>query len=283
MSKCDLHIHSIYSDGNCTPSEIVKDAKRLGVRCISLTDHDTVAGIPEVVAAGKEFDIEIIPGIEVSAESDMGSVHVLGYFVQADNEDFKKEVTSFQENRHERNLKIIQKFNDFGIHIELEELQNKFPAGQIGRPHFAHILVDKGYVGSYKEAFDRFLGDGRPVHIRNLRPTVKEAIDLIHMGGGISSLAHPIRLNPKIDKQFEETLRTFKEFGLDALECYSGSHSREAIKRFIQLTEQYDLLVTGGSDFHSKNKLGVELGCSRDNLFIPYELVEKLKIFQESV
>ncbi|HAY23264.1 MAG TPA: phosphoesterase [Desulfobacterales bacterium] len=273
----DLHVHSTASDGSFSPREVVIKAKSRGLQAIALTDHDTVDGLEEALAAGKEVGLEVIPGIEISAEHEPGSMHILGYFIDFRNRRLAERLQVLQRARAERNPQIIAKLRRLGIDITLEEVAAVSGSGQMGRPHIARVLLNKGYVADLHEAFERYIGNSGPAYVRKFRFPPREAIGLINDSGGVASLAHPFTLQYSSIQHFKMILGQLRDWGLVGLEVYYPEHSADMQETFIRLAEEWGLLCTGGSDFHGANKPGIELGQVRQQRFMTYKLVEKLK------
>ena len=255
MKRCDLHMHTIHSDGTLTPRALVELAKAKGLVCIALTDHDTLSGIEEAQTAGNRIGIEVIAGVEISVKFEPGTMHMLGYFVDRNSKKLSEGLASIQEARRMRNPKIIELLKSQGIHISLKEVERESGGGQVGRPHFARVLVKKGYVKDSEEAFDKYLAKGAPAYVDKRKLTSREAIEMIEEAGGIASLAHPkqLKLDSKPD-QFEETIEQLQSEGLKGLEVYSSCQSQTEAARYRKTAERLGLIITGGSDFHGGNR-----------------------------
>jgi len=276
MRLIDLHTHSTASDGSFSPREVVKLSKKKGLSAIALTDHDTVAGNKEAITTGEKLGIEVISGIEVSAYFEKGTLHILGYFVDYEDKNFLKRLSVLQEARAERNPKIIKKLQGLGIHIDYEEVVAASGGGQIGRPHIAQVLIKKGIVNSLEEAFEKYLKKGRPAYVEKERITPEQCLEMLIEANALPVLAHPYTLN--LDEQgLRRFVKRLKDCGLMGIEVYYPDHSPPQIKNYLDLARDFDLAITGGSDFHGKNKKGVELGTGYGDLRIPYSLLEKLK------
>jgi predicted metal-dependent phosphoesterase TrpH len=196
MDRIDLHTHSSYSDGSLSPRQLVQLAKKQRLRAIALTDHDTVAGVEEALAAGKEFGVEVVPGVEISAQYPPGTMHILGYYIHASNPELLGALKKLQQARAARNPKIIERLQALGLEITINEVLD-LSAGQVGRPHIARALVNKGYVSSIDEAFSRYLKKGAVAYAEKFRFPPAEAIGIIRRAGGIAVLAHPFTLGMK--------------------------------------------------------------------------------------
>jgi len=274
MTRVDLHIHTTASDGLYSPEEVVRMAKKTGLRAIAITDHDTVGGVAQAAAAAANLGMELVPGIEISTLANGQDIHVLGYFVDTEQEWFLQRLQSLRNTREERNRKIIEKLNELGIAITWEELQAKkrgaISEKNVGRPHIAEILVDKGVVRSMDEAFDRYLGKDGAAYVTTKRITPFEAIDLIKEAGGVPVLAHPGLYEN--DALVEEIIA----HGLAGLEVYHPDHDEECTERYLEMAERHGLIVTAGSDFHGERH-GSMFHAPIGTKTVAYEQVERLK------
>ena len=283
MDLIDLHAHSTASDGSLTPTQLVRHARNLGLRAIALTDHDTIEGNAEAAQAAQRLGVEVVPGVEMSSHYPTGTMHILGYFIDFRNSGLAAELARLQEVRLERNRAIAAKLKDLGIDIEFEDvLRLAGPKGQVGRPHFARALVERGVVGSIEEAFERYLKKGAPAYSAKFRLPPAEAISLIRQAGGVAALAHPFTLHLDDDQERLKTLLCeLKALGLSAIEAHYSEHSAEQEALYVAAARQCGLALTGGSDFHGANKEGVELGSGYGRLRVPYRLLEELKIIRQ--
>jgi predicted metal-dependent phosphoesterase TrpH len=270
----DLHSHTNQSDGSYSPPELIAEARRVGVRILAITDHDTLAGYDQARLSAPEAGVELLCGIELSTKLNGQSVHLLGYFLgDSDLIEFRQWVVEMQEARNDRNLRLVARLRELGIEIRLEEAYAR-GRGLTGRPHFAQILVEKGYAATVQQAFDEFLGESAKGYVDRREPQFAEGVARIRKAGGIASLAHPVRLKG----DFPAMLPTLRDAGLNAIEAYHSDHRPQDTEKFLALAEQYGMLVTGGSDFHGAMKPGLELGTGRDgSLRIPDDLVERLR------
>lgn len=272
--RCDLHMHTTFSDGTETPAQLVARAKARGVRTIALTDHDTLGGLEACFAAGAAQGVEVIAGTELSVEYRDRTTHLLGYFRGPVVPSLDARLASLRDGRDNRNEKICQKLRDLGMEIDLGEVE-AIATESVGRPHIAQILMQKGYVASVKEAFERFLGKGKPAYQGRDRFGAKEAFAAIVEAGGVPVLAHPyILCQPS---EFAAVLDELVPLGLAGVECLYSEHSPEQTAAYQRETLARGLLVTGGSDFHGTVKPHIELGIGKGELFIPYELAAALK------
>ena len=274
--KIDLHTHSTLSDGTYTPADLVCYAKVKGLRAMALTDHDSVEGLEEAVALGRKIGVEIIPGVELSAEFPEGAMHLLGFFVERTSPSFLRRLSLLQVARRERNPKIVKKLQGLGFKITEEEVAAAAGGGQVGRPHFARVLMKKGYVQTITEAFERYLGEGRPACIEKAQFSPEECIDLIHEANGVAVLAHPNTLRLPVEKWgplFERLVKS----GLDGIEVYYSTHTPEETARYERLAAEWNLVKTGGSDFHGQIKPNIDLGIGTGALQVPYSLLDDLR------
>jgi predicted metal-dependent phosphoesterase TrpH len=260
-----------------SPSQIVGYAKYKGLQAIAITDHDTIEGLQEGLSEGKKIGFEVIPGIEISAEHSPGSMHLLGFFLDIFHPFLNERLRYLQKARAERNPKIIEKLNRLGIEITYEEVLKASGGGQVGRPHFAQVLLEKGYVRSYQEAFERFLKKGAQAYVDKFRFSAKEAIHFINVAAGIAVLAHPNTLHMNKYSELENLILQLIEDGLKGIEVYYPEHSALEVAQYKNLAERYGLLMTGGTDYHGIEKGELDIGVGRGDMKLPYSLVEALK------
>jgi len=272
----DLHTHSTFSDGSMTPTELVAAARAAGLAAIALTDHDTCDGLSEFLAAGKGSEVETLAGVEVSLEFGGRTVHMLGYGINTAHGRLRETLSRLVEGRNKRNTRIVQKLQLLGISIELNEVQAIAGEQIVGRPHFAQVLIQKGVVGSFDEAFDRYLARGRPAYFERFRLSPEEAIHLIAEAGGMAVLAHPYYMGMASDL-IASTLTRLKAAGLVGIEAYYPEHTEGQTRLYVEMAQRFDLLVTGGSDFHGTIKPNIALGWGRGSLRVPYVLFERLR------
>jgi hypothetical protein len=281
----DLHTHTDQSDGTLSPAELVRRAVEVGLEAIGITDHDTFAGYDVCVSVARAYSLEVICGIELSTRRDSpdgkrpASVHLLGYFLDAPpSGEFRRWVDGMLESRRKRNKALIHNLRSLGIDVSLEEVQS-VGENLIARPHFAEVLLRKGYVTSIQEAFDLYLADGAKASVEREEPSVVEGIRHIRQGGGIVSLAHPVRIcNESHCDGLVEMLEDLVPAGLNAIEVYHSEHEKEDVNLFHELAEKFGLMVTGGSDFHGSTKPGVVLGTGRgNNVRLDYSLLEQMR------
>jgi predicted metal-dependent phosphoesterase TrpH len=270
----DLHSHTNESDGTCSPEELIAEAVRAGVTTLGITDHDTFKGHDLAAPFAREAGVELICGIELSTKLHGHSVHLLGYFFEMDTlGDFRTWILDQQAARRDRNIRLVARLRELGFDITLEEAEAR-GRGMTARPHFAQILVEKGYVKNYREAFDQYLDESAKGYVYRREAQFAEGVAIIRKAGGIASLAHPVRVNGDIPALMPELC----ESGLTAIEAYHSDHTPADTELYLELARKYGLLVTGGSDFHGAVKPGVHLGTGMNgNLKVPEGLVEKLR------
>jgi predicted metal-dependent phosphoesterase TrpH len=276
MKRVDLHMHTTHSDGSYTPRDLVQYAKKKKLDCISVTDHDTLSSYGECADEAKKQGIELIPGIEISAQFEPGTLHILGFFLKPDHPPLKAALEEIQKARRERNPKIIEKLNNMGIPITYEEVKAESGGKQVGRPHFAKVLLKKGVVKSMQEAFDKYLGKGKPGYLDKRRFSSKESIQMIRDAGGIAVIAHPKQMRLK-EEALNQEIERMAEEGLGGLEAYNSCQNQEEADLYKQLAKRFNLLITGGSDFHGANKPDVDLGFMGEGVELGYEVVEAMR------
>ena len=274
MALVDLHSHTNESDGSYPPARLVEEAASAGVEVLSITDHDTFAGYDQALPLARENGIDLVCGIEVSTKLHGHSVHLLGYFLEDGGlPAFREWIRDMQESRRERNVRLAARLRELGFDITVEEAEAR-GHGMTGRPHFARIMVEKGYVSSYREAFDRYLDESAQGYVYRREPQLADAVQKIRDAGGIASLAHPARISGDVPALMPELRRA----GLNAIEAYHSDHDPRETALYLAIAEQHGLLVTGGSDFHGEAKPGVKLGTGcGGNLKIPPGVVERLR------
>ena len=268
----DLHMHSSFSDGTKTPTELVKEARNLGLSAIALTDHDTSDGVTEFMRAGTEFGITTVPGVEISIDTKLpnnGHLHMLGLFIDPDSSDLKNKLGYLRDHRNERAGKIINALNNLGIPITMEELLEEAGEGSIGRPHVAKILVRSGIVSSIQEAFDIYLAKGKPAYMDKIKFAETEAIELIHRANGLAILAHPHFMGfDQIGDTLDKILH-LKKLGLDGFEAFYPGMPIDLKNSLLELARECNLIISGGSDYHGVNKPGIMMGNGRNDLMVP--------------
>jgi 3',5'-nucleoside bisphosphate phosphatase len=277
----DLHCHSTASDGSLPPAEVVRLAVSQGLTALALTDHDTIAGVAEAAAEAVRSNLDFLPGIEISCEyPHPGTMHLLGYGVNPASPVLRDLTTTLLAGRDNRNPKIIAKLNELGIAITMDELRDEAGGKVLGRPHIAAILRRKGYVTTTKQAFDKYLAPGGLAYFDKERLTAKAAIAMVIKCGGLPVLAHPVQLRTSNDAELERIVKDLIDIGLAGIEVIHSDHDEALVQKFTNLAERYNLLKTGGSDFHGPTVKDIQLGNARGRK-IPRrfydDLVERLK------
>lgn len=272
----DLHVHSNASDGTYSPAELVNEAVRAGLSAFALTDHDTTAGIVEAAEAAKASGIELVPGVELSTEYEGKEVHVLGLYIDIENETLQKQMADFRQSRDNRNIFMLEKLRAEGFDITQEELEAKFPDAVITRAHIARYLLDKGYIPDMKTAFSEYIGDGCRCYVGRPKVTPMDAVDYIITAGGLPVLAHPVIYHMEQSK-LVHMIQQMKAHGLIGIEAIYSENSPADEQIYKTLARKENLLITGGSDFHGTNKPDIQLGTGRGQLYIPYSILEKIK------
>ncbi|SMO86173.1 PHP domain-containing protein [Gracilimonas mengyeensis] len=267
-SKADLHIHTVCSDGRLTPQQAVEQAKEKKLACIAITDHDTCKGFYEARAKAEELEIELIPGVEITSALGDKEAHLLAYCFNADT-DYLESFLSRQKLARRKRIKgIIETVNKAGVDVDYDEVWAEANGANIGRPHLARVLTQKGYVGSPKEAFIRYLSDKQLGTIKNYYPDYQEVIETVKNAGGACVVAHPGRMYSS------EEMTKFIDAGIDGIECIHPSHNYQMQKKYTQLCEYHNLLMTGGSDTHD----GINAGYSHFGVItVALKHVESIK------
>ena len=262
----DLHLHTNFSDGTFSPEELVGYAVQQKLSAIALTDHDTVEGCARAAAACEAAKIQFIAGSELTAEQDDNEIHILGYFLDLQNEKLLTETAKFQTVRQNRIREMVARLNELNVPLDVDEVFKLASCRAPGRPHVARALVNAGLVESLDEAFERFLKKNRPAWVPKMKMSALDAIELIHQAGGLAVMAHP-GLN-----RCDEVIPGLVQAGLDGIECFHTKHPKTTSEHYLQIAKQYGLLVTGGSDCHGMNKGRPLVGTVR----LPFHYLEKL-------
>lgn len=274
MSSIDLHVHTTASDGTTAPAKVAELAKSAGLSAIAITDHDTISGCSEAMEAGKALGIEVVPGIEISTKYGV-SVHILGYYVNLHSDKLNPVLEWVVNDRDERNLKMTKLMQEDGIDVDYEQMKERF-GEVVGRPHFARILVEQGRAESIKDAFDKFVDKGKKYWLPRQFLSIERSVEIITEAGGIPVIAHPFQYK-KNDEELRELISHCKDHGLLGLECRYSGYSYDQEEYLEALAEEYDLFMTGGSDYHGNNKPDIKLGSGKGRLSVPYEFLSELK------
>ena len=279
MRPIDLHTHSNCSDGTFSVHELMDYAHEKGLAAIALTDHDTVEGLDEAISytAEKYQDMEVVPGIEFSTVNEGKDVHVVGLYIDHHNPDFAADMQAFVNSRINRNIKMCKKLSEeAGIPISYEELTAAYPGASLTRAHYADFMVKRGLVKSRNEVFDRYIGDDAPYFIPREDISPEQAIGFILKAGGVPILAHPI-LYHMGDAKLEAFIERLKAAGLMGIEAIYSTYEPRDERQIKGLAEKYGLLISGGSDFHGRNKPDIDLAVGRGRLFVPESLLPPIK------
>lgn len=283
MNQVDLHVHSNKSDGSYSPTELVDYAMEKGLSAFALTDHDTTAGLDEamdyakVLSNKQNVSLEVVPGIELSTEYEGRDIHILGLYIDHHNEHFIKYLTDFQNSRELRNEKMCTKLREHGIDITMEQLRERFPDSVVTRGLYAKYMLETNQIKNMQEAFERYIGDNSPCYVAREKVTPSQAVSLIKSAGGLAVLAHPTLYHMGKDR-LDNLVSQLVASGLDGIEAvYSTYHAGEE-RDMKRLAMKYQLLITGGSDFHGTTKPGLDLGVGYGHLFVLEELLLNLKI-----
>lgn len=278
---CDLHTHSVFSDGSFTPAQLIAQAKKLGLT-IALTDHNTVSGLPDFLEEARQQGIRAIPGIEFSTLCHGHELHLVGLFVQPeDYAQLEAVAAKYQRLKEEANREMVRRLNAAGYALDYEELLSRSPGGNLNRAHIARGLVEKGYVRSVQEAFEKLLDKNLPIYVPCERLQITDCIRLFRKCKIVSILAHPLK------DLTEEELRTYLpelvKAGLMAMETHHSSYDDETIALAAQIAREFHLLPSGGSDFHGLAKPNIRLGVGTGNLRIPMSVLHNLEAAREQL
>jgi predicted metal-dependent phosphoesterase TrpH len=278
-------VHTDRSDGSVAPRELLRQAAALGIEVIAITDHDTLAGYDEACNEAVTSGVELICAVELSTRPNWqtsggareSSVHLLGYFISSPpTAEFRNWLEHQQASRRQRNIDLIEKLHGLGVDITLQDAE-VYGRNQVGRPHFARVLCEKGYVSSRQEAFDVYLADNAQAAVEREEPSLEEGIKRIRSGGGFAALAHPVRLM-RPDRNLRLLITELIGFGLEGIEVHHSEHTPADAALFLDLARSFDLIQTGGSDFHGENKPAVCLGTGIDrNVCLGYDLLEQIR------
>lgn len=269
MGKIDLHIHSTISDGRFSPGEVVRKAAERGLTFMALADHDSVDGIAAALAAAKSFpDLKVIPAVEISTDVPSGEVHILGYFIDYTSHKLREALVRFRNSREMRAQRMVVKLSALGIHIEWPRVQQIAGDGSVGRPHIAQAMLEKGYIASIKEAFEKYIARDGPAYAEREKMTPVEAVELIVQANGLPVMAHPFTV-----PEPEALVAEMRTAGLVGIEVYYNGYTADVINQLVSLAKKFHLITTGGSDYHG-------LDDSNETMMgavtVPGESVERL-------
>jgi hypothetical protein len=273
----DLHTHSTASDGSDTPSQLVRRAAEIGLSAVALTDHDTLEGIEEATAAAALTPLRLIPGVELSLEWSQGGMHLIVLFLGPGRGPLRDRLAGLQAGRDERNQKMVELLNSLGVSIEYEDVLTEAGGGSVGRPHIAAVMARHGHVDDIAAAFDLWLGKGKPAYVGRRRLLPEEAIGLARMEGAVPILAHPHTMGIDTAEDMATTLRRLRAAGLIGLECHYPLYSPDERLEYVELARRFDLVPSGGSDYHGRYKVGIDLGFGKGDLMVPDSVLEELR------
>ncbi len=271
----DLHTHSTASDGSWTPGRLVMTAADIGLSALALTDHDTVDGLDEAIQAARATELTFVPGIEISTASDRGALHILGLFIRHRDEGLAQLLEELIALRNERNAAIAEALTAAGLPISLEEVVRTAGGRVVGRPHFAQLMTDKGYVKRFKTAFSRYLDRDKPAYVPRQKPSPQRTIAAIRNCGGVPVLAHPDQ-TLKRGSELANLVRQLTDDGLAGIEVYCSKYPIGQTHAYIRLAQKFNLVLSGGSDFHGAAKSKLALGRGTGRLRVPDELLQPL-------
>jgi predicted metal-dependent phosphoesterase TrpH len=272
----DFHLHSTYSDGKLQPAALADMAHRNGVRFMALTDHDTTAGLSDMAETLRRYpEIALVQGVELSTDIPGSEIHILGYFMDVEDETFQRELARFREGRLGRGQEMVRKLQALGMDVTWERVQEIAGDASVGRPHVAQALLEKDYIQTIAEAFDRFIGRDGPAYAEREKMTPQQAIELIRTAGGLAFFAHP-----GYTKDMETFLPSLKDAGLTGMEVYYRSYDKETVEWLRQAAERHDLLPLGGSDFHG---LGNEGDREIGDIPLPEEPIRRFLALGEEI
>jgi len=269
VGKVDLHIHTTASDGRFSPEEIVQRAASLGLTVIAIADHDSVDGVvPALRAAGDFPELRVIPNVEISTDTPDGEVHILGYFIDHTSNELQANLERFRDSRQRRAQGMIARLRDLGIEVEWSRVKEIAGDGSVGRPHLAQAMLEKGYITSFKEAFEKYISRNGPAYVERDKMTPVEAVELVLQAGGLPVLAHPFTVTDP-----EALIIELKKVGLVGIEAYYNSYPEDQVGSLVSLAGKYDLIASGGSDYHG---LDDDNETMMGDIDMPMEVVEQI-------
>ena len=273
----DLHTHTTASDGSCSPKELVELARQAHLEALAVTDHDTLAALPEARQAADAAGIEFVPGLELACRARRGTLHMLGYFIDHRSEALARLLAELIESRKVRNPRIIARLNELGYQMTMDQVRARAGGDIISRLHIAMVMAEKGYVRSIDEAFGRFLGTEGSAYVQRIEPEPSQAIQAIHQAEGLAVLAHPVHLQARNLPELNSRIEELAELGLDGLEVWYPEHDQKLTSELWRICQRLDLAPVGGSDFHGAGKSHIKLGRGRGGMNIPLEILHRLK------
>lgn len=288
LGGIDLHIHSTASDGTCAPSELLQMAAGLGLQAIAITDHDTLEGIRAALGGALPEHLRLLSGVEISTKAPDGfpmggSLHILGYGVDVNDAPLQQALDELKQARDSRIPRIIERLNHVGVPVTMQQVMEQVGQGNPGRPHVARAMILAGVVADINEAFDRFLSKGQPAYVDKYRIPCRRALDLIHGAGGVAVLAHPYLVPGGRGEALTPFVEHLCSIGLAGIEIYYPQHTPQDVALYLEVARRFDLLMTGGTDFHGELSPGIQMGRGKGDLHIPFAIYEALiaKIAQQ--
>ena len=274
MKTVDLHVHTTASDGTATPTEAVRLAREKGLSAIAITDHDTVSGCGEAMAAGQALGLEVVPGVELSSRYGR-TIHILGYYLRTESLALTRVLDGIVDERDERNRKMAAMMAADGLPVDYDEMKQRF-GPVIGRPNFGQILVELGYAESVQDAFDRYIEKGQRYYLPRKMLSIERSVEVIREAGGVPVLAHPFQYRLE-EKDLRQLIEHCMDHGLLGMECRYSLYDEAQSRYLLSLAKEYGLVPTGGSDFHGANKPHISLGTGTGQLAVPVEWLDGLR------
>lgn len=272
----DLHCHSVFSDGSNTPEELLALAEQGGLSALALTDHDTTGGLERFMVAGNASSVEVVPGIELSAEFSGSALHILGYLFDVQNSELQEALAWVREGRKERNVQMLEKLNALGYDLTMDDVRKYAGDELVGRPHFASALMAGGHFKHPNKIYRQLLGKGKAAYVNRRRLTPVQCVEIISNAGGAAVIAHPGQMKITRNK-LRRLVRSLKEVGLAGMEVLHPSHQQHQVAAFERICADFDLAPTGGTDFHGVITPDLRLGVGFGNLDVPDRLLVGLK------
>lgn len=270
----DLHVHTTASDGTLSPDDVVKEACRIGLAGVGITDHDTIDGLIPAMNAGTKLGIVVVPGVEINTDYGKEELHMLGYYIDPNSDYLRERLQQLRSARADRASKIIEKLDAIGVHISMDRVRELAGGGAIGRPHIARAIVEAGYASSMNAAFGKYLVRDAPGYVPRYKLTPLEAIEIIHQSGGVAVLAHPGL------SHHDELIPELARAGLEGIEVYHSEHTPLQSRHYLKVAERYNLIPTGGSDSHGPNNIKtIEIG----SVTVDIEIVKRLQARASSI
>ncbi len=276
----DLHSHSTASDGSLSPSEVVRLAAAKKLTALALTDHDTLEGLDEAIETASKLSLELVPGTELSLDYEAGGMHLVVLWLEPEQGPLQDRLAGLQRGRATRNRRIVEILNEHGLEVSLDEIEAESGGGSVGRPHIAAVMMNKGYVPDIRTAFDEWLGSGKPAYVGRPRLDPETGIRLARESGAVPILAHPHTLGIHRSDAMADLLKRLKAVGLVGLEANYSTYRQHERDGYAYLARRFDLIPSGGSDFHGTYKPGLDLGDGYGDLAIPESTLEELREFR---